>query len=369
MRVDVVIGTRPEAIKLAPVVMALRGAREVACRVVAAAQHRELLDRALADFGIAADVDLDLMRPSQTLAGLTARAVEGLDRAIGEGRPDVVLVQGDTTTAFCGALAAFYRRVEVGHVEAGLRTGDLAAPWPEEANRSLIARMARWHFAPTERAAANLRREGIDGSRIVVTGNTGIDALLWMRERLRTEGRAGLPEWIDEERGRLVLVTVHRREHFGGALRSVFGAIAELARRYATDRFVVPLHPNPEVRAAAEAAMGGRMPNVRLVEPIGYREMVAALEASALVLTDSGGVQEEAPTFGVPVLVLRSATERPEAVEAGCSRVVGVEPTRIVAAASRVLETGERFAGTNPYGDGRAAGRIVEALRGARSPG
>jgi UDP-N-acetylglucosamine 2-epimerase (non-hydrolysing) len=359
----VVVGTRPEAVKMAPVVLALAGAGgdRVRCRLAATGQHRGLLDQALAAFGLRPEIDLDLMRPGQALAGLTARAIEALDACLAETRPDLVLVQGDTTTVLAAALAAFYRRVPVGHVEAGLRTGDLQSPWPEEANRLVADRLAALHFAPTASARANLVREGIDPRNIHVTGNTGIDALFLTLAR---------PGPTPPAR-RLVLVTAHRRENFGAPFASICEAVADLAMRFPDVRFVFPVHPNPNVAEPARAILARpgdprlAAGNVRLVEPLAYPEFVATMAASALILTDSGGVQEEAPSLGVPVLVLRETTERPEAVEAGTVRLVGTDRDAIVREAARLLSDPDARAAMarahNPYGDGHAAERIAAA--------
>ncbi len=325
-KVTVVFGTRPETIKLAPVVRALKAHPAFDCRVCVTGQHREMLDQALDAFGLVPDADLGLMRPDQTLAELTAGCVQGLDRDFERERPDLVLVQGDTTTAFTAALAGYYRRVAVGHVEAGLRTGDLNAPWPEEGNRSLIARLARLHFAPTENSRRNLLAEGVPADRVVVTGNTGIDALFLALETLRAASGPptvpGLPDTIwqgqdqdqDQDRGPadrrdLVLITIHRRESFGAGLEAICQAIATLAERFPATSFVYPMHLNPNVRAAVQRVLGRPAVwnrNVHLIEPVGYLAFVALLDRSALVLTDSGGIQEEAPSLGKPVLVLRA---------------------------------------------------------------
>jgi UDP-N-acetylglucosamine 2-epimerase (non-hydrolysing) len=304
------------------------------------------------------------MRPGQSLAGLTARAVAALDGLYAALAPDLVLVQGDTTTAFCAALAAFYRRVPVGHVEAGLRTGDLAAPWPEEANRVLTARLAALHFAPTAGARANLLGEGVAPGAVVVTGNTGIDALFLMLEHLREHPRPGPPPPWQRPGAPVVLITAHRRENLGDRLAALCGAIAELAGRFPAAQFVYPVHPNPGVRAAARAVLGERpAANVHLIEPLAYPRFVALMAASTLILTDSGGVQEEAPSLGKPVLVLRDATERPEAVAAGTVRLVGTDGARIVREVTELLTDPAAYARMtrrhNPYGDGHAAGRIV----------
>jgi UDP-N-acetylglucosamine 2-epimerase (non-hydrolysing) len=357
-RLLVVVGTRPEAVKLAPLVLALRTASWAQCRVLAAAQHRELLDRPLAFFGIVPDRDLDLMRPGQGLADLTARSIAALDPVLVEEAPDAVVAQGDTTTVLVAALAAFYRGIPFAHVEAGLRTGDLRQPFPEEGNRQLVARLARWHFAPTRRAADNLRREGIDEARIHVVGNTAIDALLWAVPRVDAS------EFTPRAGARLVLVTAHRRESLGEPLGELCHALAALANR--TDvEILFPVHPNPRVRATVERLLAGRA-RVRLCDPLGYPEMVAAMQASSLILTDSGGIQEEAPSLGKPVLVLRSRTERPEAVEAGAAQLVGMRRDDVVAAAVRLLDDPEAHAAMakvrHPFGDGRSARAIVGIL-------
>jgi UDP-N-acetylglucosamine 2-epimerase (non-hydrolysing) len=357
-RVLVVVGTRPEAVKLAPVVHALRRSSSLRCRVLATAQHRELLDRTLAFFGIVADVDLDLMRPGQGLADLTARALAALDPVLAAEAPDLVLAQGDTTTVLATALAAFYRRLPFAHVEAGLRTGDLAQPFPEEANRVLVARLARLHFAPTERAAANLHREGIDAAAVHVVGNTAVDAVLWTAARV--DARAFAPA----DGRRLVLVTAHRRESLGEPLVELCRAIAALADRGDVE-VLFPVHPNPRVRATVHGVLAARR-HVRLCDPLGYPEMVAAMQASTLILTDSGGVQEEAPSLGRPVLVLRNVTERPEGVAAGAARLVGTSRDAIVAAAGALLDDAAAYAAMarvrNPYGDGASADAIAAIL-------
>jgi UDP-N-acetylglucosamine 2-epimerase (non-hydrolysing) len=364
-----VIGTRPEAVKMAPIVLGLRRTPGVRAQVCATAQHRELLDQTLEAFGIAAEADLDLMRPGQALASLTARAIEALDALYADLAPDLVLVQGDTTTVFCATLAAFYRRIPVGHVEAGLRTGDLRAPWPEEANRVLTTRLAALHFAPTARARENLLGEGVAPEAAFVTGNTGIDALFLILRRL--------PDHLDPDPAapwrrpgsRPVLITAHRRENFGDRLVGLCQAIADLAGRFPDVPFVYPVHPNPHVRAVVQGVLGDRSDprlaaaNVHLIEPLAYPQFVGLMAACALILTDSGGVQEEAPSLGKPVLVLRDTTERPEAVAAGTVELVGTDRERIVRAATTLLTDPDAYARRtrrhNPYGDGHAAGRIV----------
>jgi UDP-N-acetylglucosamine 2-epimerase (non-hydrolysing) len=370
----VFMGTRPEAIKLAPVVDALRRAGDVGCTVVATGQHREMFRQVAETFGLAVDADLDVMRPNQTLAGLTARLMEAIDACLEARRPDLALVQGDTTTVLVAALACFYRRIPVGHVEAGLRTGDIWSPFPEEVNRRLATPLVALHFAPTESARAALLREGIPDDRITVTGNTVIDALLM--EVARQEGDGRLRAELDARLGALVgedwrsrpfvLVTGHRRENFGEGIAQICEAIATLARRFAGHRFVYPVHLNPNVHEHVTRLLGG-LPNVRLVPPQDYRTFVALLAACRLVLTDSGGVQEEAPTLGKPVLVMRDTTERPEGIEAGTAILTGPRAAAIVEHAARLLTRPAEYEAMarakNPYGDGRAAGRILETIR------
>jgi UDP-N-acetylglucosamine 2-epimerase (non-hydrolysing) len=365
--VALVFGTRPEAIKLAPVERVLRLHPAITCLVCVTGQHREMLDQVLSVFDIAVHTDLDLMLPGQTPTDVLVRALAGVDRWLEVTQPNLVLVQGDTTTALAAALAAFHRGVPVGHVEAGLRTFDVNAPWPEEANRQLIARLVRLHFAPTASARTNLIAEGIPEARITVTGNTVVDALLLAHEAVLRQ-RPAIPGVLESsvESGKVVLITGHRRESFGGPLENVCSAVRILAARFPEFLFVYPVHLNPRVRDVVERWFGaGQLGNVRIIEPLAYLPFVRLLASSALVITDSGGIQEEAPTFGVPVLVSRGATERHEAVDAGVAEVVGTDETAIVAAASRLLRSIDpaRSVGPqpNPFGDGRAAGRIADA--------
>lgn len=350
----VVIGTRPEAVKLSPVVHALRRVHPGPTRVVATGQHRELLDQALRFFDLRPDRDLNVMRPAQELADLSARLLSALDGAIAAEAPAVVLAQGDTTTVLMAALASFYRGVPFAHVEAGLRAPDPRLPFPEEMNRRLVSRIAALHLAPTEGARANLLAEGIPPSSVHVTGNPGIDALAWARAR--AVAPAGLP------RGkRILFVTLHRRENQGAGVSDVCRAVAQLARR--DDVTVVfALHSNPAARQPVQATLGGTQ-NVHLVEHLDYPSMIAMLEASHLILTDSGGVQEEAPALGRPVLVLRTSTERTEGVAAGATLLVGTDTDLIVGEASRLLDDAEAYGRMavprNLYGDGRAAERIA----------
>ena len=356
-----VVGTRPEAIKMAPVILALREESWAELRVLATAQHRHLLDQVLALFDIAPDVDLDVMRPDQTLTALTARLLLALDAVLEAERPDVVLIQGDTTTVMTLALACFYRRTPVGHVEAGLRTGDLRNPFPEEANRVIAGRFARWHFAPTDRARRNLLDEGVAETAVTVTGNTVIDTLLLTAAR---RPPLGVGVDLDPAR-RLVLITCHRRENFGEPLRRICQALQTLATRNPDVDFLYPVHPNPNVKDVAHALLIAR--NMHLCAPLDYASFVAAMQRSHLIISDSGGVQEEAPALGKPVLVLREETERPEAVDAGVVELVGSSPERIVAGAQRLLDDEAAYRAmarhVSPYGDGRSAGRIVNVLR------
>jgi UDP-N-acetylglucosamine 2-epimerase (non-hydrolysing) len=360
----VVVGTRPEAIKLCPVFLELQRRSEFAVQLCATAQHRELLDQVLDVFGVAPDWDLDLMRPGQTLAETTARVIAGLEAVLQDARPDMVLVQGDTTTTLCGALAAFYHRIPVGHVEAGLRTWDPQQPFPEEMNRVLTSRLATLHFAATRWAAENLLREGVPEARIAVTGNPGIDAVLWVRDRLE-QGLLPSRPWpqLDGSR-KLILVTAHRRESFGEGFRRICAALAELAARDDVE-IVYPVHPNPNVQVPVRQLLAG-IPNIHLIEPLEYVPFVDLMRRAWLVLTDSGGIQEEGPSLGKPILVLREKTERPEGVEAGSVKLVGTQTRRIVEEAVRLLEDRqeyERMARVhNPYGDGHASRRIADAI-------
>lgn len=354
-----VVGTRPEAIKMAPVILALKQQPWVDVRVLATAQHRQMLDQVLDFFGITADIDLNIMRPNQALTELTARLLLEVDQVLLREKPDVVLVQGDTTTVMAVALACFYHRIPIGHVEAGLRTWDMQNPFPEEANRVIAGKLAKWHFAPTEGSRANLLREGVSGGDILVTGNTVIDALLMTAAR---ELDLGIE--LDPSK-RMVLVTSHRRENFGEPFRNICRALRDLAESYPDVQFLYPVHPNPNVKDVAEAMLGD-VPNFVLCAPLDYAPFVAAMKRAYLILTDSGGVQEEAPALGKPVLVLRDETERPEAVEQGVVKLVGPNYERIVAETRLLLEDKSAYRamarGVSPYGDGHAAGRIVTTL-------
>jgi UDP-N-acetylglucosamine 2-epimerase (non-hydrolysing) len=371
--VAVFMGTRPEAIKMAPVVAALRESGDVACRVVATGQHREMFRQVAEQFGFAVDADLAVMRPQQTLAGLTARLMEAIDGWLGTERPDMALVQGDTTTVLVAALACFYRRIPVGHVEAGLRTGDIWSPFPEEVNRRLASPLVSVHFAPTASAKAALVREGIPEGDIEVTGNTVVDALMMeLAQQERPEVRAGIDESLSSVLGAggtdrpFLLITGHRRESFGEGIRQICEAITVLAGRYPDHHFVYPVHLNPEVQGHVGRLLGG-LPNVRLIPPQGYRNFVALMARCRVILTDSGGVQEEGPSLGKPVLVMRDTTERPEGVEAGTALLTGPCAANIVAHTSRLLDDPDLYRAmanaVSPYGDGHAAERIVARVR------
>ena len=358
----VLVGTRPEAIKMAPVIRALRSSRFFEPLTCATGQHRDLLDQALGLFDVKPDFDLDLMRPNQDLTDVTTRCLEGMRGILRSEAPDVVLVQGDTATAFSCALASFYARIPVGHVEAGLRTWNRYSPFPEEIYRRMLTELAEFHFAPTSLAAANLKREAIAEESVVVTGNTGIDALLWMAERASRP--RDLPAGVENKK--LILLTAHRRENFGEPLREIFDAVKQFATSHPEFHIVYPVHPNPNVTGPAQEMLS-KLTNVSLIPPVEYGELVYLLKHCHLVLTDSGGIQEEAPSFGKPILVLRDTTERPEAVEAGCAVLVGPVRENILRFLENLLstdsETYRKMATrNNPFGDGSAAQRIVRVL-------
>ena len=360
-----IFGTRPEAIKLCPLLLKLRSFPGLyAPKVCVTAQHRGMLDQVLAAFAVTPDYDLNVMTPGQTLFQSTARMIQALERPFAESKPDLAVVQGDTTTTLCGALAAFYSGVPVAHVEAGLRTGDLRQPFPEELNRVLTARMTALHFAATSAAADNLRREGIS-ENMWVTGNTGIDAVLAIRDRLERGQLAAPDAGYDRPGKRLILVTAHRRESFGEGFERICQALAKIAGR--DDVHVVyPVHPNPNVQTIVNGRLRGH-PNITLTEPMDYVPFVDLMRRSYLILTDSGGIQEEGPSLGKPVLVLREKTERPEAVEAGTVKLVGTDMDRIVRETANLLDCPDEYARMsrihNPYGDGHASERIETALQ------
>lgn len=368
MKVLVVLGTRPEAIKLAPVILELRRRPGVSCRVCATAQHREMLDQALRLFGIVPDHDLGIMTENQSPAQVAAAVLAGLEPILTAERPDWVLVQGDTTTVAAAALGAFYAGVRVGHVEAGLRTGDRRRPFPEEINRRVAGVTADLHFAPTERARQNLLAEGVDPQAVIVTGNPVIDALRWVVAQPPPAEASRLLAGAEVERGRrLLLVTAHRRESFGDGIANICLALRQIAQTFRDVVVVYPVHPNPNVREPVHRLLDG-VPNILLTPPLDYAVLVHLMARAFLVLTDSGGIQEEAPGLGKPVLVLREVTERPEAVEAGAARLVGTDPEAIVRVASRLLTDPDEYRRmarpVSPYGDGLAAVRIADALLG-----
>ena len=367
-KVLTVAGTRPEAIKLCPVIMELRQrTAEFESVVCVTAQHREMLDQVLDLFEVQPDFDLNIMAPGQSLADVTARAVSGLDKVIQQVQPDVVLVQGDTTSAFCGALAAHYQKCRIGHVEAGLRTGNLFSPFPEEANRRLIGRIADLHFAPTPHAKKALLDEGVDPDLVHLTGNTVIDALLWVRERVRQTPPV-LPEPVVQINGHpMVLVTGHRRESFGDGFQNICHAIREVAESFSEVHFVYPVHLNPAVRKPVNQILADHE-RIHLIEPLTYEPFVWLMDRATVVLTDSGGVQEEAPSLGKPVLVMRETTERPEGVESGNAILTGTSRSRIVDSLSELLATPAKRDAmamiANPYGDGTASRQIADILAG-----
>jgi UDP-N-acetylglucosamine 2-epimerase (non-hydrolysing) len=361
-----VFGTRPEAIKMAPIIHeARRRAGDIRTITCVTGQHRELLGQVIDYFGITPTHSLDVMRPNQTLGDLTAHCLEGIDGLLAQVRPDCVVAQGDTTTVLAAALAAFYRRVPFVHVEAGLRSGSLQAPWPEEMNRRVASLLTGLHCAPTPRAAQQLREEGFDPRSIHVTGNTVIDALTWTVDRERANAERWQEKYDFLGARRMVLVTGHRRESFGEGLAEVCRAIGKLADSFGDVHFVYPVHLNPNVLRPVHAALDGRS-NVHLVEPATYPEFVWLMDRSTLIVTDSGGVQEEAPSLRKPVLVTRDVTERPEAVAAGAAELVGTSETRIVECVELLLTNAEEYAhrqlDVNPYGDGQAAGRILSLM-------
>jgi UDP-N-acetylglucosamine 2-epimerase (non-hydrolysing) len=368
MNILVVFGTRPEAIKLFPIVHALQEDPSFDVTVCVTAQHRQMLDQVLKITGITPDVDLDLMMPNQSLSQLTSRVLRGMDRTLAEVRPDRVMVQGDTTTAMAAAVSAFYHKIPVDHVEAGLRSGDNYSPFPEEVNRKVISSMASLHFAPTARAADALLRENIPSQHVYVTGNTGIDALLKMKERVSEYAsvRRAIDDQLPQEgeNRRVILVTAHRRENFDGGMERVASSIKMLAQR--EDVVVVfPVHPNPNVLRPIQSLLGDQ-PRVRLVPPLDYLPFVYLLSRADFVLTDSGGLQEEAPALGKPVLVMRTTTERPEGIEAGTALLVGTDPDRITTEAVRLLDDRAHYnrmsLAHNPFGDGHASERILDIL-------
>ena len=374
-RILLVFGTRPEAIKMAPLYHGLKAdAEHFDTRVCVTAQHRQMLDQVLSLFEVAADVDLNLMKPGQDLFDITSSVLLGMREVLREHRPDALLVHGDTTTSLATAMAGFYEGVSVGHVEAGLRTHDIHAPYPEEFNRQVTSRVTRWHFAPTPCSRDNLLAERVPAEHITVTGNTVIDALFWVlgrldadaerRERISRHLSDALPfDWTTE---RLVLITGHRRENFGDGFLQICEALKSLANRYPAVQFVYPVHLNPQVQGPVMSLLAG-LANVHLIAPLDYEPFVYLLKHAYLVLTDSGGIQEEAPSLGKPVLVMREVTERPEAVDAGTVRLVGANRQRIIDRVSELFEDEASYRAMsrahNPYGDGQACERIISVLR------
>ena len=380
-RVSIIFGTRPEAIKLCPLVLEMQGHRDLTPHVCVTGQHREMLDQVLDVFGVVPDADLNLMRPNQTLAALTSRAIAAIDEYLQASQPDMVIVQGDTTTVFCAALCAFYRNIPVGHVEAGLRTFNKWSPFPEEINRVLSSRVADLHFAPTETARQNLANEAVPEDNIFITGNTVIDALLFAVDLVHKNPPTvkGLPNFLQPGSGGadnghppIVLITGHRRENFGEGFENICQAIARLSEQFPYTHFVYPVHLNPNVREPvnrllrADASQAGGKNNIHLIEPLSYLPFVAMMERSTLLLTDSGGVQEEAPSLGKPVLVMRDTTERPEAVDMGTVKLVGTDTEAIIENVAMLLTRKDAYNAmanaVNPYGDGKACGRILSAV-------
>ena len=368
MNILVTFGTRPEAIKLFPVIHALKRERDFNVTVCVTAQHREMLDQVLDIADIEPDLDLDIMRPNQTLPEMTSRIIRGFDEVLSEVAPDRVMVQGDTTTAMAAALSAFYRKIPVDHVEAGLRSGDIYSPWPEEVNRKVVGSIASLHFAPTVRAAESLMRENVPRDRIFVTGNTVIDALLQTKQRI--DEQPALPNYADQglpdedDNRRIILVTAHRRENFDGGMERIAAALLKIVE--SEDVLALfPVHPNPNVLGPIQAMLGNH-PRIRLLPPQDYVPFVRLLSRNYLVLTDSGGVQEEAPALGKPVLVMRDTTERPEGVEAGTALLVGTDPSLIAREALRLLHDRQHYLrmsrAHNPFGDGHASERIIDVL-------
>ncbi|NIF17778.1 UDP-N-acetylglucosamine 2-epimerase (non-hydrolyzing) [Pantoea sp. Cy-639] len=366
--VMMVFGTRPEAIKMAPLARVLRTWPEVDLRICSTGQHREMLEQVLTAFGLKVDQDLKVMTQNQTLNGLSRDLLDKIDQAYEQTRPDIVLVHGDTTTSFIASLAAFHRRIPIGHVEAGLRTGNLQQPWPEEANRRLTGVLADLHFTPTRDSDANLIHEGVPPEHIAVTGNTVIDALLWMRDHLAEQQwkpAADSPLGVLRDDQRMVLITGHRRENFGHGFERICKALAQLGERYPDVQFVYPVHLNPQVQQAVYGVLSGRN-NIHLVPPQDYQHFVWLMARAHVILTDSGGVQEEAPALGKPVLVLRKVTERPAVLKGGTVKLVGTDTARIVDETSQLLDDPAAYARMarvyTPFGDGHASERIAERL-------
>lgn len=377
LRIMTIYGTRPEAIKVAPIIKAIEAAEDLESITVVTGQHREMLDQVNTMFEIVPDHDLNIMASGQTLNGIVAKVISGVDQILEDEKPDAVIVQGDTSTVMGAAVASFNRQIPVIHLEAGLRSGDINSPFPEEANRKLTSQIAALHLAPTDTSKANLTREDVSENDIVITGNSVIDTLMFATANLEVHFEDLRLERLQKDKeagaaGRVLLVTAHRRENLGSAMEDIGAAIAEIARKYPDLTVVFPIHKNPKVRAAIRPAVEG-LDNVLLIEPLAYAEFTRALSLADVVLTDSGGVQEEAPSLGKPVLVMRENTERPEAVVAGTVKLIGTHKQRLVDEVSLLLDSEEAYAGmanaVNPYGDGEAAQRTVEAIRWKFSDG
>lgn len=370
MKILTVFGTRPEAIKMAPLIKVLEKSSSFQIKTCVTGQHRQMLDQVLSLFNIKTDYDLNIMQPNQTLEMITSKILLGMSKVFEEWRPDLVLVHGDTTTAFSASLAAFYKRIDIGHVEAGLRTGNIYSPWPEEANRVLTGNLANIHFAPTKQAKINLLNEGVPDDRVVVTGNTVIDALLEVKRKIELDTVLSRElsesfKFLSPER-RVVLITGHRRENFGDGFRKICSAISKLANVYQDVDFIYPVHLNPQVKEPVEKLLSHQQ-NIHLIEPQDYLPFVYLMLRSTLILTDSGGIQEEAPALGKPVLVMRETTERPEAVDAGTAIIVGTDPDRIFDCAKNIMDDAEYLTLfrkiCNPFGDGTASYRICDFIK------
>ena len=367
-KISIIFGTRPEAIKLAPVILELKKHKEFEVNICVTAQHREMLDQVLEVFDIKPEVDLNIMKANQTLSGLTSQTIKLLDEYLSEYKPDIILVQGDTTTVFAASLAAFYHKIKIGHVEAGLRTWNKFSPYPEEINRVLTTKIADLHFAPTSLSKKNLLKEGVCEDQIFVTGNTVIDALLIAREKIKSKNVSipGLPDnLLKEKDNKVILITGHRRENFGEGFDNICHAIADLAREFKDYSFIYPVHLNPNVRKPVFEILS-KQKNIFLIDPLNYLPFIFLMDKAKLILTDSGGVQEEAPSLGKPVLVMRDTTERPEGVDAGTVKVVGTNKQAIIDATKTLLTNKSEYSkmanAVNPYGDGFSAIRIKDIL-------
>jgi UDP-N-acetylglucosamine 2-epimerase (non-hydrolysing) len=367
IKISFILGTRPEAIKLCPLILSMKDHAEIKTHVCVTGQHREMMDQVLNVFGVVPDTDLSLMKPNQSLAELTSRAIAAIDRYLIEYQPQMIIVQGDTTTVFCASLCAFYHRIPVGHVEAGLRTGNKFSPFPEEMNRVLTTRLSDLHFAPTATSRDNLLKDGVAPGKIFVTGNTVIDALHLAVDKIKRQSPI-FPETVSglmNSQKPMVLITGHRRENFGRGFQQICLALAALASRFPKTDFIYPVHLNPNVQKPVYELLG-RISNVHLISPVGYLQFVALMEQATLILTDSGGVQEEAPSLGKPVLVMRDTTERPEAVKMGTVKLVGTNIDSIVNGVDSLLTNKYSYdcmaRSVNPYGDGKACGRILNAI-------